>query len=334
MPDRGHSTTTFGPGESGLPPDDRPVIVTVGTFDGVHLGHWSVLREIGARAASCDGRSVLVTFDPHPLRIVRPDAAPPLLTTLEEKKAVLAESPLDYVVFVAFTPELRDFSPRRFVTDFLLAKLRMSELVIGYDHGFGRGRSGDANTLRAIAAECGFRLDVVGAVNADDAAISSTQIRRALLEGRLRDANRGLGRPYPLAGVVERGDGRGRELGFPTANLMVAGADKLIPAAGIYACWASVGRKRCMGALHIGPRPTFPGTEPTVEVFLLDFDGDLYGSRIRLELIEHLRPIRAFRTVAALKKQVEEDVAATRSVLESRGDDDPLATRACPPGGM
>lgn len=310
--------SVFRPGASGLPRDNRPVIVTVGTFDGVHLGHWSVLQEIGSRAAACNGRSVLVTFDPHPLRIVRPAAAPALLTTLEEKKAVLAESPLDYVVFVAFTPELRQYSPRRFVTEFLLGKLGMSELVIGYDHGFGRGRSGDVDMLRTIAGECGFRVDVVEAVNADETAISSTAIRKALLEGRLSEAITALGRPYPIAGVVVRGDGRGRDLGFPTANILVAGADKLIPAAAIYACWATVGRKRLMGALHVGPRPTFPGAEPTLEVHLLDHDGSaLYGQRIRVELVEALRAVVAFDTIAALKKQMARDVARTRSLLES-----------------
>ena len=318
MPDETGVTAVFHSGASGLPRDNRPVIVTVGTFDGVHLGHWSVLEEIGSRAAACNGRSVLVTFDPHPLRIIRPAAAPPLLTTLDEKKIVLAESPLDYVVFVAFTPELRQYSPRRFVTEFLLDRLRMSELVIGYDHGFGRGRSGDVNTLRAIAAEYGFRLDVVEAVNTDETAISSTSIRRALQEGRLSDANRGLGRPYPMTGVVVRGDGRGRELGFPTANILVAGADKLVPAAGIYACWATVAQRRMMGALHIGPRPTFPGAEPSVEVHLLDFDGSIYGRRIGLELVGALRTVVAFDTVAALKAQMRNDIAWTRNLLESR----------------
>lgn len=311
--------TVFHGGPSGLPRDNRPVIVTVGTFDGVHLGHWRVLEEIGARAAAVDGRSVLVTFDPHPLRIVRPAAAPPLLTTPDEKKTVLAESPLDYVAFVAFTPELREYSPRRFVTELLLSRLGMSELVIGYDHGFGKGRSGDVDTLRIIAAECGFALDVVDAVQAGDAAISSTSIRRALQEGRLADANRGLGRPYPLTGIVVRGDGRGRELGFPTANIRVSGVDKLVPAAGIYACHASVAGGRYMGALHIGPRPSFPGAGTTVEVFLLDFDGQLYGHEIRLELVEFLRPVAAFDKVQALKKQMRADVERTRAILAAPG---------------
>jgi len=311
--------TVFRYGVSGLPRDDRPVIVTVGTFDGVHRGHWSVLEEIGARAEARGGRSVLVTFEPHPLRIVRPEAAPKLLTTTEEKKAVLAGSRLDYVVFLAFTPELREYSPRRFVTEILLGGLGMNELVIGHDHGFGRGRSGDVNTLRAIGAELGFSVDVVEAVHAGSAAISSSSVRRALGEGRLADANRGLGRPYPLTGTVVPGDGRGRKLGFPTANLRVHGTDKLIPAEGIYACHATVPDGSFMGALHIGPRPTFPGVGPAVEVYLLDFDGELYGREIRLELVERLRPVAAFGSATELAEQMRVDALRVREAMEAGG---------------
>ncbi len=310
--------TVLRPGPSGLPRDDYPVVVTVGTFDGVHRGHWRVLEEIVGRASARDGRSVLVTFDPHPLRVVRPEAAPPLLTTPDEKKAVLACSQLDYLVFLAFTPELREFSPRRFVDEVLLRRLGMSHLVIGYDHGFGRGRSGDVNTLRAIAAARGFQLDVVKAVHSGPAAVSSSSIRRALLEGRLADANRWLGRPYSLSGKVVKGDGRGRDLGFPTANLHVAGTDKLIPAQGIYACFATVPQGRFMGALHIGERPTFPDASASVEVNLLDFDADLYGQTIHVDMIEYLRPVAAFGSAAALADQMRGDVAHTRKLLERR----------------
>jgi len=292
--------------------------VTVGTFDGVHRGHWRVLEEIVERASALGGRSVLVTFDPHPLRVVRPEAAPPLLTTPDEKKAVLACSRLDYLVFLSFTPELREFSPRRFVDEVLLRRLGMSHLIIGYDHGFGRGRSGDVNTLRAIAAERGFQLDVVKAVHSGPAAVSSSSIRSALLEGRLADANRWLDRPYSLSGTVVKGDGRGRDLGFPTANLHVAGTDKLVPAQGIYACFATVPQGRFMGALHIGERPTFPGASASVEVHVLDFNADLYERTIHVDMIEYLRPVAAFGSAAALADQMRGDVAHTRKLLERR----------------
>ena len=205
-------------------------------------------------AAVCSLRST-----PHPLRIVRPEAAPKLLTTPEEKKPILAESPLDYAVFLRFTPALREYSPERFVNEILLDGLGMSELVIGYDHGFGRGRAGDVTMLQSTAAEKGFTVDVVEAVVGPDAAISSSSIRRCLEAGRLREANRDLGRPYSLTGTVVRGDGRGRQIGFPTANLSIAGEDKLVPQAGIYASLATAATRTFMGALHIGPRPTFPG---------------------------------------------------------------------------
>ena len=313
------------PSRLGLPPGDVPIVATVGTFDGVHRGHRSVLREIRARAAACGGRSALVTFEPHPLRVVRPEAAPDLLTTAGEKRALLAEIGLDYAVFLPFTQTLRNYSPRRFVHEVLLAGLGTTELVIGYNHGFGRDRSGDAETLRAIAAEAGFRLDVVRPLAAGGRPVSSSSIRRALVDGRLEEANRGLGRPYALEGVVERGRGRGKALGFPTANLRVSGAHKLVPASGVYACWVVVsdtpglgrGLHPLMGALHIGPRPVFPGAGDSVEVHLLDFEGDLYGRDLRLELARRLRPVEDFPSAKALVAQMREDVARAREILES-----------------
>jgi len=298
----------------GLPLDGRPAVVTVGTFDGVHLGHWAVLQEIKARAKARGGRSILVTFDPHPLQVVRPAEAPLLLTTREEKREILAESGLEYAVFLAFTAVLREMSPRAFVRDVLLAKLGMDELVIGYDHGFGRGRSGDVETLRNIASEEGFRLDVVDPVEIEGQRPSSSAVRRALQAGDLEVANRALGRPYGLRGEVVHGEGRGHTLGFPTANLRV-GDEKLVPAPGIYAVWVHHPRGRSMGALHVGPRPTFPGSPPTVEVFLLDFEGDLYHRSLRLDFIQYLRPVEPFTTVEALVARMEADVVRVRERL-------------------
>ena len=299
----------------GLPPDGRPSIVTVGTFDGVHLGHWAVLQEIVARARSREGRSILVTFEPHPLKLVRPSEAPPLLTTREEKREILAESGLEYVVFLAFTTALRDLPPDRFVREILLARLGMDELVIGYDHGFGRGRSGSVDTLRAIAREEGFRVDVVEPVEVGGARPSSSRIRRALQAGDLAGARQALGRAYGLRGRVVRGEGKGRQLGFPTANLDLEDADKLVPAPGIYAVHVHHDGGSFMGALHIGPRPTFPGFPPTVEVFLLDFEGDLYGSVLRLEFVERLRAVEPFESVEGLVRQMTKDVARVREIL-------------------
>ncbi len=303
-----------------FPPHPAGTVVTVGTFDGVHRGHWAVLTEIRERARTSGRRSILVTFHPHPLRIVRPAAAPPLLTTPDEKKEILAESGLDAVVFLPFTPVLARYEPQRFVDEILIGRLRVSELVIGYDHGFGRGRSGDVNTLREIGRERGFQVDVVPPVDVDGEAISSTGVRSAVAAGNVAAARTALGRPYAVRGLVVRGDGRGRTLGFPTANLQVLGADKLVPPPGIYAVRAALRSGMHAGALHVGPRPTFQGSTPTVELHLLDFDGDLYGERVRVDFVEYLRPVAPFDSVAALVEQMRADVEQARAVLGRDGE--------------
>lgn len=304
--------------DPGLPPglpSDRGTVVTVGTFDGVHRGHWAVLQQIRERARATGLRSVLLTFHPHPLRIVRPEHAPRLLTTPEEKKEILAESGLDWAVFLTFSRTLSGYAPRRFVEEILVGRMRVQQLVIGYDHGFGRGRSGDAGTLRKIGSELGFDVDVVPPVVAGEDAISSTRIRRALQEGDVEGARDGLGRPYALRGVVVRGDGRGRDLGFPTANLHVTSSDKLVPASGIYAVRGVLRRGTFMGALHVGPRPTFRGSAPTIELHLLHFDGDVYGDEIRVDFVRRLRDVRPFASVEALVEQMREDVERAERVL-------------------
>lgn len=302
-------------GTPALPADGRPAVVTVGTFDGVHRGHWAVLEEIGRRAARVDGRSVLVTFHPHPLRVVRPDHAPPLLTTPREKREVLAESCLDYLVMLPFTPTLQRYSARRFVEEILIGRLGMRELVIGHDHGFGRGREGTVDTLRAIGRERGFPVDVVEAVALDGEPISSSRIRELLAAGQVAAAARLLARPYGFEGAVVQGERRGRELGYPTANVRVDDPEKMLPGPGIYAVRAWVRGRRLPGLMHLGPRPTFAGYAPTVEVHLLDWSGDLYGERLRVEVVDHIREIRAFASADALVDAMRDDERRGRLLL-------------------
>ena len=299
-------------------PRDRGTVITVGTFDGVHLGHWSVLQEIGRRAAAGGRRSVLVTFDPHPLRIIRPEHAPPLLTTPLEKKEILAESGLEYAVFLSFTKELSRYEPRRFVEEVLVERLGVEELVIGYDHGFGRDRSGDSGTLVAIGEELGFAVDVVAPVSVGGSPVSSSRVRTAIAQRDMREARICLGRPYSIRGIVVKGEGRGKGLGFPTANLRVANGDKLIPPQGIYAVRAVLRSGTHVGALHLGPRPTFKGSPPTIELHVLDFEGEIYGEEVRVDFIAYLREILPFSSAAALVEQMKEDVERARKAVDEQ----------------
>ncbi|HEX7118917.1 MAG TPA: bifunctional riboflavin kinase/FAD synthetase [Longimicrobiales bacterium] len=299
----------------------RPgAVVTVGTFDGVHRGHLAVIDEVRRQARIRNARSVVVTFEPHPLRVVRPEEAPLLLTTPEERHALLAATGVDEIGTLRFTREMASFSPRRFVEEILIARFGMTHLVMGYDHGLGRGRSGDVDALRRIGDELGFGVDVVPALTIDDAPISSTRVREALARGDVAFAARGLGRPYSLHGDVVRGAGRGRELGFPTANLDVADPQKLLPLEGIYAVQArgADGRARD-GVLHLGPRPTFEDAPPSIELHLFDFEGDLYGRRIEVAFCGRIREIRAFPDVESLIAAMHEDCARARGLFEAGG---------------
>jgi riboflavin kinase/FMN adenylyltransferase len=301
-----------------LPNDGRPAVVTVGTFDGVRRGHWEVLQEIRRRALRTGGRSLLVTFHPHPLRIVRPDVAPPLLTTPAEKREILAESGLEYVVFLPFTRTLQRYEARRFVEEILLGRMHMDELVIGYDHGFGRGREGSVETLREIGRELGFGVDVVDAIQVDGEKVSSSRIRQLIADGRVGAAAPLLGRCYSLEGVVVQGERKGRELGFPTANIQVGDPEKMVPKEGIYAVYGWVDGERLPGLLHLGPRPTFAGFAPTVELWLMDWSGDLYGRRVRVEFVHRLRDILPFTSVDALIAAMKEDERRGREILATQ----------------
>ncbi|MFQ5679580.1 MAG: bifunctional riboflavin kinase/FAD synthetase [Gemmatimonadota bacterium] len=295
-------------------------VATVGTFDGVHLGHRAILRELADRSRARRAPSLLVTFDRHPLSVVHPEKAPLLLTTANEKKEILAQFPLDYVAFLSFTLPLSRYAPEEFVRRVLLDRLRVRELVMGPDHGFGRSRSGDIRTLRRLGAELGFRVSVVREVEVDTGTVSSTWIRRLLNQGAVEEAARMLGRPYSLRGVVVHGMGRGRSLGFPTANLAPPSADKLLPRQGIYAVRASLDSEIRDGLLHLGPRPTFVGSPPSLELYLLEFEGEIYGETVRVEFLSRLRDVRPFASAAALVEQMKRDRAeAIRYFRERRG---------------
>jgi riboflavin kinase/FMN adenylyltransferase len=300
----------------GLPPVNAGTVCTVGTFDGVHRGHQLVLERLGTRAQELGLPSVLVTFDPHPLEIVNPAAAPPLLTVGDEKMEVLAESPVDYVVVLPFTMELSAYGAAEFVDIVLRERLGLRHLLIGHDHGFGRARSGDAQVLNELGASRGFGVDVVPAVQGSDGRpISSTVIRRAVAGGDLVRAADGLGRPYSASGVVEPGAGRGRALGFRTLNIALPPSRKLLPPQGVYAVRVQTPRGAFGGMMNLGPRPTFGESAIALEAHLFDVDGDFYGMRVRLDFVARLRETRRFETPDALREQLNRDAAAARAAL-------------------
>ena len=291
--------------------------LTVGTFDGVHRGHRAVVDEIVTRARSAGRRSVLVTFEPHPLAVVNPAAAPPLLTSGAERREILAQTELDFVVFLQFDRRMAAMSPEAFVRQVLLQRFGMRELVIGYDHGFGRGRSGDVDTLRRLGEEDGFQVDVVAPVETGGHPVSSTQIRRAVTGGDLVSARRLLGRPYSVSGRVVRGAGRGRTIGIPTINLGEIPSEKLFPPDGVYAAWVETPGGRFGAMLNQGPRPTFGDSGRTLEAHLLGFSGDLYGAWVRIEWVERLRDTRKFESSEQLVAQLAADRGHAARVLEA-----------------
>ena len=302
--------------DSGLPPDTKGTVLTVGSFDGVHRGHRLVLDRLAARARETGFRSVLVTFAPHPLDVVNPAAAPQLLTTGDEKTEALVESGLDYTVVVPFTRTLAAYDAPQFVDEVLRRRFGMTELLVGYDHGFGRGRTGDADVLKSLGAERGFHVTVVPPVaGSDGRPISSTAVRRAVAGGDLARAADGLARHYSMSGVVIHGAGRGRLLGFRTLNLASPSLRKLLPPEGVYAIRAHTPSGTFDGMLNLGPRPTFGEMATTLEAHLFDAEGDWYGSRVRIDFVGRLRETQKFADAGALMTQLATDEAVAKVVI-------------------
>ena len=271
--------------DSALPPTASGTVVTVGTFDGVHRGHIDVLNRLVRRAEERGLPSVLVSFDPHPLEIVNPAAAPLLLTSLEEKLEVIAECGINYFAVVPFTHTLSAYSAEDFVDQRLRRRFRMRELLIGYDHGFGHHRAGNVSVLRDLGRLWDFQVDVVEAVShADGVHVSSTSIRRAIAGGDLDRAADGLGRRYAVGGTVIRGEARGRNLGFKTINVAPPSPRKLLPPEGVYAVVVQTPIGPYGGMMNLGPRPTFNETETRLEAHLFGADDDFYGARVRIDL--------------------------------------------------
>lgn len=281
------------------------------------MGHRAILDAVCGEARRRNGSAVAVTFDRHPRAVITPESAPLLLMSREEKLRELRTAGVEVLVELPFTPEFSRTRPEDFVEQVIVQKVGAAAVVEGHDHGFGRGRSGDASTLQALSARFGFEFIEVGPQFVDGAPVSSTRLRGLIAEGRVEDAMRLLGRSYGLLGEVVRGDGRGREIGFPTANVRPDAPDKLLPGNGVYAVRARIDAGWVEGVANIGSRPTFGGTGRSVEVHILDFSGDLYGRGIELAFLSRLREERKFEGVPGLVAQIHEDVKVARQRLKA-----------------
>ena len=291
-------------------------VLTLGNFDGAHLGHQAIIRRAVARAREVGGQAVALTFEPHPIAVLAPAHAPLMLQTLHDRLASLAGLGIDVTVLQRFTPAFAALDPDAFVEDFLLRHLALAHVMVGYNVNFGRNRAGNSETLAALGARRGFDVEVVGPVTApgDGEQVSSTRLRALLQAGDMPRVRALLGRPYALRGRVVVGDRRGRTLGFPTANLHTR-AGLLLPPDGVYAIKVEVDGRSHQGVLNIGVRPTFAGRRRTIEAHLLEFAGDLYRRWLVVEVIERLRGEEAFSGPEALKAAIARDVARARVVL-------------------
>jgi len=288
-----------------------PTAATVGVFDGVHVGHRRVLGDLVSDAG--DLVPAVITFDPHPLSILAPERAPLMLTDVDQRIEQFQALGIGLAGVLNF-PDIRDLSAKEFSERVLCDGLQVKRVVVGADFRFGRGREGDARFLGGEGKRLGFDVDVVDMFGALDGIVSSTRIREVLLAGDVEAAAEMLARPYQLNGLVVEGERRGRDLGFPTANLEIE-SKRLIPANGVYAGWALVDGERHPSAINIGVRPTFSETERRVEAHLLDFEGDLYGQKLAVDFVARLRSEQKFDGIAALRNQIAQDAHAVRARL-------------------
>lgn len=298
----------------------RPSAVTIGVFDGAHRGHQHLVAGLIARARAEDLAAVALTFNPHPRTVIRPGVAVTYLTSLEERVELLQSMGLDAVGVLAFTSELAQLSPRDFLA-LLVDELQMRLLMVGPDFALGRNRAGTISVMRQVGQELGFRVEVALLLAEDDEKVGSSSIRQALSAGDVTRVRRLLGRPFSLRGPVVTGDQRGRSLGFPTANIAI-GLDRALPAYGIYVTRAFVREGSHESCTSIGIRPTFDiEPRPTVETFIIDFDEDIYGQEMRIELLERLRGEQKFESADDLVAQMHKDIETTRSYFRAHPTD-------------
>jgi riboflavin kinase/FMN adenylyltransferase len=285
-------------------------VLTIGNYDGLHLGHRRIIEKIQEKAFDLNGTSMLMTFHPHPLTILRPDKFIGLITPLHVKKRLIEEAGIDVLIIIPFTDDFRHVTPEAFVDDLLVKKLGIKGLIVGYDFKFGKEGKGNVEYLASLSTEYGFFFEIQGAITFHGDKVGSNRIRKMIQEGDVGKAALHLDRPYMIEGTVVKGEGRGRTIGFPTINLKTE--FPLIPKRGVYITDVDVGGKRYSAVTNIGYNPTFDGQSLTIETYILDFSGDLYDRNIALYFLERVRDEVRFSSVDELKERIWKDVEAAR----------------------
>lgn len=289
-------------------------VVTIGVFDGVHRGHQQIIGRAVERARDTDQPAVVLTFDPHPSEVVRPGSHPAVLTPLRRRAELLEQLGVDVLCLLPFTTEFSRLDPAEFVHLVLVEKLHAGAVVVGENFRFGHKAAGDLSTLRTLGRTFGFSTEGVPLLRDDDVTLSSTFVRSSIDAGEVDRAAQALGRPHRIDGIVVRGAGRGRQLGYPTANVR-SDRHVAVPADGIYAGWAVLRGKRLPAAISVGTNPTFEGKDRTVEAYILDFDEDIYGVELGVEFVERIRGMERFERVQDLIDQMGRDVERARGIL-------------------
>ncbi|NJW52207.1 bifunctional riboflavin kinase/FAD synthetase [Salinimicrobium oceani] len=284
-------------------------VVTIGTFDGVHVGHQKIIERLVNASKAGNLESAILTFFPHPRMVLQKDADIKLINTIEERKEILEKSGIDHLIIHPFTQQFSRLSAREFVRDILVTKLKAKKVIIGYDHRFGRNRTADINDLREFGREYDFEVEEISKQDVEDVAVSSTKIRNALLEGRVEKANRYLSYPFSLSGTVVKGKGLGKEFEFPTANLEVSESYKLIPKNGVYVVRSLIDGEVVFGMMSIGTNPTVGGTTKTIETHFFELEKDLYGKSLSIELLTRIRDEKKFENIEVLKTAMKQDQA-------------------------
>lgn len=293
----------------------KPSVVTIGTFDGVHIGHQKIIRDLVLKAKSEDLSAIVLTFSPHPRMVLQKDTQLKMIDTLEEKRQLLETMGVEILIVQPFTQEFSRLTAIEFTRDILVNGLNISRLIIGYDHRFGRNREATVNDLKQFGLDYNFTVDEIPAQDVASIAVSSTKVRNTILAGEIKKTNQYLGRPFSLSGSIVKGDKIGRKMGYPTANLEIKEKDKLRPNNGVYLVQSHLNNKTCFGMMNIGKRPTVSGKKIQIEIYFFDFEGDLYGNKLKIELLEKIRDEQKYESLERLRNQLSIDQKSCQKLI-------------------